>query len=139
MKAIPTTFRQRSGNDRFPVQLGELSTARVTSVVQYMIKGLQFPPQHMGAIGYGQFQPLVPNDTDEHRSMNRRVVFFIKNTPPNFKKGDKDKEGKKDEAAPKEEVAVAQVAPASQSDATGLPQLTEEKSNATNPIPEPNN
>src|SRR6266850_5979603 len=54
----------------------ELSTARATSVVQYMIQGLHFPPDHLGAIGYGQFHPLVPNASPENRSKNRRVVFF---------------------------------------------------------------
>ncbi len=53
------------------------------------------PPEHMGAIGYGQFHPLVANDTDEHRAKNRRVVFLVKNKPPKFdngKKGKPDKE-----------------------------------------------
>src|SRR5882672_6128451 len=69
----------------------ELSTARATSVVQHMIRSLGMPPAHMAAIGYGEFHPLVANDTDEHRAKNRRVVFFVKNKPPNF---DKDKKGK---------------------------------------------
>ncbi len=65
----------------------ELSTARATNVVQHMIKGLRFPPQHMGAIGYGEYHPIVPNDTDEHRATNRRVVFFVKNVPDKFDNG----------------------------------------------------
>src|ERR1700730_12064723 len=44
----------------------QLSTARATSVVQHMIRGLRFPPQNLAAIGYGQFHPLVPNDTPDH-------------------------------------------------------------------------
>jgi chemotaxis protein MotB len=59
----------------------ELSTARATSVVQYMIKSMAFPPDKLGAIGYGQFQPIAPNDSEENRSKNRRVVFFVKNSP----------------------------------------------------------
>jgi len=67
----------------------ELSTARATAVVHHMIQSLDMPPEHMAAIGYGQFHPLVANDTDEHRAKNRRVVFFVKNKPPNFDKGGK--------------------------------------------------
>ena len=57
----------------------ELSTARATSVARLMIDKFGFPPDHMGAVGYGQFRPIVPNDSVENRSKNRRVVFFVKN------------------------------------------------------------
>jgi len=88
----------------------ELSTARATNVVQHMIKGLRFPPQHMGAIGYGEYHPIVPNDTDEHRSTNRRVVFFVKNKPPDYSEGDKKKSAKKPENASPEAAAPAETA-----------------------------
>ena len=78
----------------------ELSTARSTAVVQHLIHSNDLPAAHMAAIGYGEYHPIVANDTDEHRAMNRRVVFFVKNIPPNF-----DKESKK-EKKPDEEPAV---------------------------------
>jgi len=78
----------------------ELSTARATSVVQHMIHSLDMPPAHMAAIGYGEVHPLVANDTDEHRAKNRRVVFFVKNKPPEFDKGDKAKSKKSEEEPP---------------------------------------
>jgi chemotaxis protein MotB len=80
----------------------ELSTARATCVVQDMIQRLQMPPAHMGAIGYGEFHPLVANDTEEHRARNRRVVFFVKNAPLDHDKGkEKKKEaGTSDPAEP---------------------------------------
>lgn len=94
----------------------ELSTGRATNVVQHMIRNMGFPPEHMAAIGYGEFHPLVANDTDEHRASNRRVVFFVKNKPPNFDKG-KEKEGakskEKEEAAKPE--AAAETTPSSES------------------------
>jgi len=58
----------------------ELSTARATSVVRYFL-GLGFPPKRMAAIGYGEFHPVAANNTEENRRRNRRVVFFVKNTP----------------------------------------------------------
>lgn len=57
----------------------ELSTSRATSVARLMIDKFGFPADHMGAVGYGQFRPIVPNDSPENRSKNRRVVFFVKN------------------------------------------------------------
>ncbi|MFA6003183.1 MAG: flagellar motor protein MotB [Elusimicrobiota bacterium] len=59
----------------------ELSTARATSVARMLIDKYELPPGHVGAIGYGEFRPVVPNDTPENRAKNRRVVFFVKNAP----------------------------------------------------------
>ncbi|MGC8867160.1 MAG: OmpA/MotB family protein [Elusimicrobiales bacterium] len=55
----------------------ELSTARATTVVKYLIaKGIN--PSKISAIGYGEFRPVAPNDTPQNRQKNRRVVFFVK-------------------------------------------------------------
>lgn len=64
----------------------ELSTARATSVARLLIDKYRFPAEHIGAMGYGQYRPIVPNDSPEHRSQNRRVVFFVKNSPIGEKK-----------------------------------------------------
>lgn len=90
----------------------ELSTSRATSVVHHMIQSLDMPPEHMAAIGYGQFHPLVANDTDEHRAKNRRVVFFVKNKPPNFSKEKKGKPETEEAVAPATETTVTEPAPA---------------------------
>jgi len=71
------TDNQAISNDYFDSNW-ELSTARATSVARELIDRFGFPPQRIGAIGYGQFRPIAPNDTPEHRSKNRRVVFFVK-------------------------------------------------------------
>lgn len=57
----------------------ELSTARATNVVKYLIYEKNFPPQRLSAVGYGEYKPVAPNDTPENKKKNRRVVFFIKN------------------------------------------------------------
>ena len=57
----------------------ELSSARATSVVKYFL-GAGFSPQRMAAIGYGEYHPVAPNDSEPNRRKNRRVVFFVKNT-----------------------------------------------------------
>jgi flagellar motor protein MotB len=56
----------------------ELSTARATSVARLLIEKYGLPADHMGAVGYGDTRPVVPNVSPENRSKNRRVVFFIK-------------------------------------------------------------
>lgn len=58
----------------------ELSSARATSVVKDLL-GKNFPPKHLAAVGYGEYHPIVPNDSEVNRKKNRRVVFFIKNNP----------------------------------------------------------
>lgn len=60
----------------------ELSTARATNVVRYLLNTYNYPPKHIAAIGYGENKNL-PREPDEDlnafRSKNRRVVFVIKN------------------------------------------------------------
>lgn len=77
---------------RFPSNW-ELSTARATSVVQYLLKTHNYPPKHIGAIGYGDNKNL-PQTTDEDlaawRSKNRRVVFVVKNPQPESEKKSED-------------------------------------------------
>lgn len=93
----------------------ELSTARATSVVRLMIDKFQFPAKRMGAVGYGEFRPIVANDSPENRSKNRRVVFFVKNTPAFKTAAEEEKEAGKAAAKavfPKQGTAPAEPAPA---------------------------
>ncbi len=54
----------------------ELSTARATSVLHYLIeKGVL--PEKLAAIGYGEFRPVASNDNEEGRRKNRRVEIVI--------------------------------------------------------------
>jgi outer membrane protein OmpA-like peptidoglycan-associated protein len=53
-----------------------LSENRAKAVYQYLIaSGIK--PQRLIYKGYGKTQPLVPNTSDENRSMNRRTEFKI--------------------------------------------------------------
>ncbi len=52
----------------------ELSAARAASVVRlFAEQGID--PQRMGAIGFGQYRPIVANDSPQNRQRNRRVVI----------------------------------------------------------------
>ncbi|MCF6335987.1 MAG: OmpA family protein, partial [Spirochaetales bacterium] len=54
----------------------ELSSARATSVVRYFIsEGV--PANRLVAAGFGEFQPLVDEDTKEARSANRRIELKL--------------------------------------------------------------
>jgi len=56
----------------------ELSAARAVSVVEYFIKqGVN--PRRFQAVGYGEYQPLADNSTEEGQQKNRRVEIFIPN------------------------------------------------------------
>ena len=54
----------------------ELSTARSTSVVKYLIEE-GVPAERLVAAGFGEFQPLDNADTDEARSRNRRIELKL--------------------------------------------------------------
>ncbi|MFZ2099636.1 MAG: peptidoglycan -binding protein [Oricola sp.] len=54
----------------------ELSSARAISVVKFLIaEGV--PPQRLVAAGFGEYQPLDPEDTDEARARNRRIELKL--------------------------------------------------------------
>lgn len=59
----------------------ELSTARATAVVQWLIERGGLAPNRLSAAGYGEFHPRVPNDSPDARARNRRVDVVIQKGP----------------------------------------------------------
>jgi len=60
---------------RFPSNW-ELSTERAVVVTRFLIsKGMK--PDQLGALGYGEFDPIAANDTGEHRAQNRRIEIQL--------------------------------------------------------------
>lgn len=60
---------------RFPSNW-ELSSARASAVARMLtMEGVA--PERLAAVGYGQYQPVARNDTEEGRRRNRRVVLLI--------------------------------------------------------------
>ena len=55
----------------------ELSTARATIVVRYLIDQGSVDRQHLSAVGYADTQPLASNDSEEGRSSNRRIEIVL--------------------------------------------------------------
>src|SRR5690606_24281925 len=54
----------------------DLPTARARSVVQFMIKA-GFPAANVGAAGYGEFDPVAPNDSEQNKQLNRRIEIIL--------------------------------------------------------------
>lgn len=65
----------------------ELSAARALSAVTYFVHDKQIDPMRFSVKGYGEYKPLVPNDTPENRAINRRIDILMVEQKV---KGDKD-------------------------------------------------
>ena len=60
---------------RFPSNW-ELSTARAVDVTRFIIEqGMD--PKQVSAVGYGEFDPVVSNDSPEHKGQNRRIEIAL--------------------------------------------------------------
>ncbi len=66
-------------NAQFPSNW-ELSSARATGVARYFVEKDGLAARRISALGYGEYRPRVPNDTDAHRAANRRVDVVILDT-----------------------------------------------------------
>lgn len=55
----------------------ELSGARASSVIRYLISEYSFDPTRFSLVGYGETRPVKPNDTLENMQENRRVEILI--------------------------------------------------------------
>lgn len=55
----------------------ELSTARATTVLRYLIEQTRMDPKNFGATGYADTRPVTSNDTEEGRAQNRRVEIVL--------------------------------------------------------------
>lgn len=80
---VPNRIRVEGHTDDLPINTyrfpsnWELSTCRATTVVRYFLEHYGLPPRQFSAAGYGEWYPVVPNDTFEHRAQNRRVDIVI--------------------------------------------------------------
>lgn len=54
----------------------DLSAKRASNVWRRLV-ACNLPPEKMASVGYGEYRPIVPNDSVEHKAKNRRVVITI--------------------------------------------------------------
>ncbi|WP_282138922.1 flagellar motor protein MotS [Rossellomorea aquimaris] len=64
------------GTYRFPSNW-ELSSARASSVIRYLVQTENLDPKRFIAVGYGDTRPIAPNNTSENLQKNRRVEVII--------------------------------------------------------------
>jgi chemotaxis protein MotB len=55
----------------------ELSAARASRVVRFLIEEYDITQKRLGAVGYADTRPVKPNDSESHRRRNRRVDIVI--------------------------------------------------------------
>lgn len=73
-------------NSLFPSNW-ELSTARAASVLNYLIKNYNLPPDRFAISGYAEYKPVASNETPEGRAKNRRVdIVFLNENKEEVKK-----------------------------------------------------
>lgn len=83
IKNVPNPVIIEGHTDNIPITGGqfssnwELSAARAYSVIRYYIDELGFEPNRLSALGYGEYHPVAPNDTEENRAKNRRIEIII--------------------------------------------------------------
>jgi chemotaxis protein MotB len=83
LKDIPNQVRVEGHSDNTPIATArypsnwELSTARATGVVRYLVEHLRVDPQRVSALGYAEYRPIASNQTPLGRARNRRVDIII--------------------------------------------------------------
>jgi len=83
LMTIPDRSFQVAGHtDDVPIASGrfrdnwELSTERALSVVRFL-QEVGVPPTVLGAVGYGEYQPVADNRTESGREQNRRIEVVL--------------------------------------------------------------
>ena len=83
LSRIPGRIRLEGHTDDTPIHTRlypsnwQLSTARAIAVLRFLITERSMPSERLSAAGYGEFRPLVPNDSARNRAKNRRVDVVI--------------------------------------------------------------
>jgi chemotaxis protein MotB len=75
IRVVGHTDNTPSTNPRYPSNW-ELSLARATTVAEYLINS-GIAPERFIISGQGEYAPIFPNDTPEHRALNARVDIII--------------------------------------------------------------
>ena len=83
IRSVPSNVVVEGYTDNVPIKSveydsnWELSSARSFSIIRYLSDEEHLDPALLSALGYGEFRPIVPNDTDENRAKNRRIEINI--------------------------------------------------------------
>ncbi len=83
-REIPNDISAEGHSDSIPVNgkgiirdNWDLSALRSSRIVSFLSGSADLSPRRLQSVGYGESRPIMPNDTDYHRQMNRRVDLVI--------------------------------------------------------------
>lgn len=80
---IPNLVKVEGHTDNRPISTEkfpsnwELSAARASSVIRYLVAEHELDSERFVAVGYGDTRPIVPNTSSENFQKNRRVEIVI--------------------------------------------------------------
>jgi chemotaxis protein MotB len=82
LKTVPRRFQVAGHTDNVPIQTErfpsnwELASARALEVIRFMtVQGVA--PATLSAAGYGEFDPVASNDSEDGRRRNRRIEITL--------------------------------------------------------------
>lgn len=83
LKGYTNNIRVEGHTDNVPVHSKafpsnwELSTARATNIVHYLIEKHHYKGSRLSATGYGEYRPVADNSKEAGRQLNRRVDIVL--------------------------------------------------------------
>lgn len=80
LEDISNTIIIEGHTDNLPMRKGsnwELSLARAVNIVDFFVNNMGLNRNKFMTIGYGEYKPLVPNDSYENMARNRRIEISI--------------------------------------------------------------
>ena len=83
LRDLPNIIRVEGHTDDVPIATlqfasnWDLSTARATRVVEFLVDECGIDPTRLAAAGYAEHRPRLPNATPEARARNRRVDIVV--------------------------------------------------------------
>lgn len=84
MAALENPFQIDGFTDSVPIVNGrfrdnwDLSAARASSVLRYILAHCSITPDHFAIAGYGPYHFVGDNSTDDGRALNRRVEIIVR-------------------------------------------------------------
>lgn len=85
IRELPNDIRIEGHTDNVPISKPNypsnwhLSVARALNTAYYLINNESLPSDKVSIVGYSEYKPIASNETEEGRSMNRRVDLVIIN------------------------------------------------------------